>query len=187
MHIHLRHILGIGAMATLAFSFTGCAKKDLGNRVVKLCNEKEHMTGGGVFRASGNATSPNMSMAEEMALSQARNTLASSISVRIKSITDRSMNQAEAGSGATYSGVGEQFVRQIVDQELTGAVIICSEVTKEKESSQFRAWVAIELSGTKIAEKYINRISELPDEDELKARFMHDKQFEKWKDEFLPE
>lgn len=183
----MRHFQSFGAFAILlsALTLAGCSKKDIGNTVNQPCNGKEYMDGQGVFRANGTGVSPDISMAKEMAYAEAFNSLGRKIKTKVQSVTDRSMNQAQSGSGASFTGLTEQFATIIVDQEVSGAVTICDELTKEGDTGMFRAWICIELSGDKIAEKYIKRVSELSEEEEYKARFFHNEGEKRWKEMFM--
>jgi hypothetical protein len=71
------------------------------------------------------------------------------------------------------------MARTVVDQELRGAVEICEKLT-QRENGTFVRYVALELSGSKIADAYNSGLSQ---NEKLKA----DYNYEKFKDTFEKE
>jgi hypothetical protein len=97
----------------------------------------------------------------------------------MKIVGDNYVNSTEFNNKEEVTETFQEMARTVVDQELRGAVEICEKLT-QRENGTFVSYVALELSGSKIADAYNSGLSQ---NEKLKA----DYNYEKFKDTFEKE
>ncbi|MDD3739690.1 MAG: hypothetical protein PHH30_00480 [Bacteroidales bacterium] len=145
-----RIILAIGVLGTV-FAFSSCkGKKNVGGsgkkptEITIPCKD-EGRSDKNYFRADASATSQDMSLSREKALSAAKGKLAGLINTKIKSVTDRYVNETEVGQNSDFEQKFENLTREVVNQTLVDVAIIC-EKNYQEATGKYTTYVAIEVS-----------------------------------------
>lgn len=97
------------------------------------------------FRASGMATSSDLSLAKEKALLNAKQRLVTLINSNTKSVTDRYVNEREFGDAAEFEQKFENLTREVADETISNIVVAC-EKASVLDNGKYRGFVAIEVS-----------------------------------------
>lgn len=137
-------------LLSFVVSFSACkGKKDKspskGAVVLDIPCTKEGRSDKNFFRADNNASSSNMSLAREKALTMAKQRLAGLIETQIKSVTDRYVNEYEVGNAMDFSGKFENLTREVINKTLIDVAIVCEQVVQEKDG-RYTTYVAIEVN-----------------------------------------
>lgn len=101
------------------------------------------------FRATGTGTSKSMEAARSMASMDAREQLAAQVTAVLKSVSERYMNQINVADKAEFSQKFEANTRQVVNQELVGAITKDDKLYQNADGS-YEYWVNVEMSRAKI-------------------------------------
>lgn len=96
------------------------------------------------FRASSVGHSRDLATSREKALLMTKQRLAALISSTIKSVTERYVNEMEAGDGSEFAQTFENMTRDVVKQKLTDVTITC-EKTGQKDDGSYETYMAIEV------------------------------------------
>ena len=97
----------------------------------------------------------------------------------MKIVGDNYVNSTKFNGKEEITETFNDMAKTIVDQELRGAVTICTELTQKPDGS-YKYYTAIELSGEQIAQAYNERLSQ----DE---RIMAEYNYENFKETFEAE
>ncbi|MDA3891831.1 MAG: hypothetical protein PF517_09230 [Salinivirgaceae bacterium] len=97
------------------------------------------------FRAASVGKSQDMATSKDKALMITKQRLASLIGSKIKSVTERYVNEMDAGGATEFSQTFENMARDIVNQELVEIAVTC-EKTFEAEGGGYETFIAIEVS-----------------------------------------
>ena len=174
-----------GLALGLAVFTTGCKKnqevvKPKGEvEIVEYCTGDEYESDSKNFRSSATGESQDREIAKKKARSNAETRLAQTVSATVKAVTDNYVSSTEFNNREEATESFNQLARTVVDQELRGAIAICEKLT-QRENGIYVAYVALELSGEKVASKYNEKISE----DE---RIMAEYNYERFKETFQEE
>lgn len=145
----------------------------------EYCSGSEFMSTKDAFRATATGESIDRETAKKKARSNANAELAKTISATMKIVGDNYVNSTEFNNKEEVTETFQEMARTVVDQELRGAVEICEKLT-QRADGQFVSYVAIELSGSKIADAYASGLSQ---NEKIKA----DYNYEKFKETFEKE
>lgn len=153
------------AFYTVAFFLVGCnniqqvTPADQGAvEIVEFCTGSDYSTNEDYFRAAATGTSPNRETAKKKSRAEAEAKLARAIQVTVKVVTENHVNDTQYGNKIEATGVFNEINQSIVEQKLSGAVTICEKLTQDP-NGYFVSYIAIELSGDKIAQAYNERLS----------------------------
>ena len=183
-----RHFTFITMLAFVAFMATACKKKKATVETPKpsgevlineYCTGDQYKSSAEAFRATATGESMDRETAKKKARSNAQSELAKTISSTMKIVGDNYVNSTEFNNKEEVTETFQEMARTVVDQELRGAIEICEKLT-QRENGTFVSYVAIELSGSKIADAYNSGLSQ---NEKLKA----DYNYEKFKDTFNKE
>jgi hypothetical protein len=175
-------------LAIVAFMATACKKKKATVETPKptgevlineYCSGDQYLSTKDAFRATATGESMDRESAKKKARSNAQSELAKTISSTMKIVGDNYVNSTEFNNKEEVTETFQEMARTVVDQELRGAIEICEKLT-QRENGTFVSYVAIELSGSKIADAYNSGLSQ---NEKLKA----DYNYEKFKDTFEKE
>jgi hypothetical protein len=147
--------------------------------IVEYCSGKEYMSTKEAFRSTATGESMDRETAKKKARSNAMSELAKTISATMKIVGDNYVNSTEFNNKEEITETFQEMARMIVDQEIRGAIEICEKLTK-RDDGVFVSYVALELSGQKIADAYNSGLSQ---NEKLKA----DYNYEKFKETFEKE
>jgi hypothetical protein len=137
-------ILAVAAVATLS-SCGGTKEATKGKKEISIpCGDKGS-SDATFFRASSVGKSQDMATSKEKALLMTKQRLASLISSKIKSVTERYANEMDAGGATEFSQTFENMTRDVVNQQLADIAITC-EKTFEADGGGYETYMAIEVS-----------------------------------------
>jgi hypothetical protein len=74
----------------------------------------------------------------------------------------------------------EENARTVIDQELSGVLVVCDRLMKVEKTDKFKYYIAIELDGDKIVKNYYKALSK-------NEKIMVDYNYEKFKETFEKE
>lgn len=97
------------------------------------------------FRADASATSQDMSLSREKALTASKQRVAGLINTKIKSVTDRYVNETEVGTNSDFEQKFENLTREVVNQTLVDIAIVC-EKNFQEATGKYTTYIAIEIS-----------------------------------------
>lgn len=183
-----RHFTLVMLVAVVTLMATACKKnkkavetpKPAGEVLInEYCTGDQYQSNKDAFRATATGESMDRETAKKKARSNAQSELAKTISSTMKIVGDNYVNSTEFNNKEEVTETFQEMARTVVDQELRGAIEICEKLT-QRENGTFVSYVAIELSGSKIADAYNSGLSQ---NEKLKA----DYNYEKFKDTFEKE
>lgn len=138
------------------------------------------------YRADASATSVNMQASREKALLAAKQRLASFINSKIKSVTDRYMNETEVADRSSFEQKFENLTREVVNQTLVDVKVTC-EKTGTVNGGKYQTFIAVEASKTAIRDGISNDLSNKDkiqvDYDKQKFEEIYNEEMKKLEDE----
>lgn len=126
--------------------------------VLVPCAGVEYLTNADFFRASAMAVANDIDLAKRKALISVRAKLAGTIRATVKSTTDDyylSYQNAQQEEGKRRI---EELTTTIVDQQISGARIICDKTTLA-DDGKYRAYIALEVSTNDMMELIASKLS----------------------------
>lgn len=183
------------AIVAMSFGMVACKKKkgvvqektitpaQQGEVLInEYCSGDQYMSTKDAFRATATGESLDRETAKKKAKSNAMSELAKTISATMKVVGDNYVSSTEVNNKEEVTETFNEMARTVVDQQLKGAVEICEKLTQKTVGSNltYVAYVAIELSGAKIADAYVEQLSK---NEKIKA----DYNYEKFKETFEKE
>ena len=145
----------------------------------EYCTGDQYMSTKEAFRATATGESMDRETAKKKARSNAMSELSKSISSTMKIVVDNYVNSTEFNNKEEVTETFQEMARTVVDQEVRGSVEICEKLT-QREDGTFVSYVAIELSGQRLADAYKEGLS---NNEKIKADF----NYEKFKETFEKE
>jgi hypothetical protein len=165
----------LGIALTSAISIVGCKSKKKAItkqlesngevEIIEYCSGESYFSNNKYFRANATGESLDRETAKKKARSNAMAELAKSITATMKIVGDNYVNSTEFNNKEEVTESFNELARTVVDEEISGAVKICDKLT-QKGDKRYVSYIAIELSGQKIASKYPETLSK---EDKIKA------------------
>ncbi len=98
------------------------------------------------FRASSSAKSTDMAVSREKALLNTKQRLASLINSKIKSVTERYVNEMDAAGATEFAQTFENMTRDVVNQQLADLKITCEETYEAEGGGGYETFMALEVS-----------------------------------------
>lgn len=148
--ITLNSIFLLISIMAISFGMSSCkGKKEVGGskgakEVVIPCKE-EGRSDKAHFRADAQATSQDMSLSREKALTLAKQRVAGLMSTKIKSVTDRYVNETEVNKNSDFEQKFENLTREVVNQTLSDVAITC-EKNFQEGNGKYTTYIAVEVS-----------------------------------------
>ena len=121
-------------------------------------SSKEFQTDNENFREAKSGNSPDMSFAEDIALTSAKGQMASNINSKIKKSIDIYKKGYNAGGGKDFESKQEGWQREITELTMSNIKVIGKKFFKETDGS-FTAWIAIEANKKEIFESLLSKVS----------------------------
>ncbi len=183
-----RHFTLVLLVAAISIFGTACKKKKkvveapkpVGEVLInEYCTGDNYMSTKEAFRSTATGESMDRETAKKKARSNAQSELAKTISSTMKIVGDNYVNSTEFNNKEEVTETFQEMARTVVDQEIRGAIEICEKLTQRADGT-FVSYVALELSGSKIADAYNAGLSK---DEKLKA----DYNYEKFKETFEKE
>ena len=162
----------MNVIGLIAFLFvTSCST--LETTVKTPCSgSSKYQSSNKFFRASGLGDSQDQATSKKKALSNARAELASSINVTMKNVEDNFVNSLETNNVETIREKFTGNIRTVLNQKLSGSIIICEEYTFNKTTQKYKSYVSVELSAKGLADQIAKQMSK---DEELKVEFDYQK------------
>lgn len=186
--MNTRKLTLILLVSVVAVAGAGCKKKKKAAETPKpsgevlineYCTGDQYMSTKEAFRATATGESMDRETAKKKARSNAQSELAKTINSTMKIVGDNYVNSTEFNNKEEITETFQEMARTVVDQEIRGAVEICEKLT-QRENGTYVSYVALELSGQKIADAYSQGLSQ---NEKIKA----DYNYEKFKETFEKE
>src|SRR3989339_52343 len=137
-------VLALAAVATIS-SCGGTKEATKGRQKITIPCADKGSSDDTFFRASSVGKSQDMATSREKALLLTKQRLASLISSKIKSVTERYSNEKEAAGAGELFQTFQNMTRDVVNQQLADIKIICEE-TYEAEGGGYETFMALEVS-----------------------------------------
>ena len=153
LFLSLAVIIGISSCKT-----TTTVKKEEGFKEIKIPCQNEGRSDKKNYRADASAKSSNMQASREKALLAAKQRLAGFINSKIKSVTDRYLNETEVADRSNFEQKFENLTREVVNQTLVDVKITC-EKTGSIDGGKYQTFIAIEASKVAIKDGISNSLS----------------------------
>ena len=118
----------------------------------------EFFTDANFFRGQGVTQSRDLNTAREKARMAANVELASSMTVWIKQLSEKYVNDA-GQSPADYEEIYESLTKQKVDQQMSNVSVVCNKVTKTTDN-MYKVYMAVEVDRKKVFESYDKSFAE---------------------------
>jgi len=146
--------------------------KPVGEVVInEYCSGDQYYSTKDAFRSTATGESLDRETAKKKARSNASSELAKTISATLKIVGDNYVNSTEFNNKEEVTETFQEMARTVVDQEIRGCVEICEKLT-QRPDGVYVSYVALELSGSKIADSYSNSLSQ---NEKLKADYNYEK------------
>ncbi|MCU0420643.1 MAG: LPP20 family lipoprotein [Cyclobacteriaceae bacterium] len=175
--------LSLVTVLAAAVLISGCKSKEKTpegeKEVIVPCSGPDYFTTNKVFRANSVGESMSQTVADDKAMTNARNQLAQSIQTTVKTVTDNYVNSRTFNNKEELEQRFESLNREVVNQTLSGIRRICQKLVQTKDGS-YKTYVAIELSADDLVKQYNERLSK---DERLKI----DYDYEKFKETFEKE
>jgi hypothetical protein len=143
------------------------------------CDGEEFQSTSKAFRYTGIGESMDQMTAKKKAMSEARAGLAASISTKVKAVTDNYVKSGNVNNSEELLQNYETLNREVVDQKLSGVVVICEKMTKTK-TGNYKSYVCLEIKTSDILESLNSKVSS-------NERLKVDYNYEKFKKTFEEE
>jgi len=161
-------------------------EKEQGFKEIIIPCQKEGKSDADSYRADASATSVNMQASREKALLAAKQRLASLINSKIKSVTDRYMNETEVADRSSFEQKFENLTREAVNQTLVDTKVTC-EKTGTIDGGKYQTFIALEVSKTAVRDGISNNLSNRDkvqvDYDKKKFEEVYDEEMKKLENE----
>ena len=153
-------LLGIGFI----FAATSCKKKKEVTGITKdeveiILPCIEFKSDDDFFRAHGFGESMDANVAKQKAISNARADLAGSLNTTMKVVSDNYIKSSEFNNAEELLERFEQNARTVINQELRGVKTVCERMTRVGDKNQYRYYMALELSGGDLFDKYYQSLT----------------------------
>ena len=146
-------------MSVISCKTKALSPKDLGEVEISiLCAGPEYQSNSKAFRYSAIGESMNQMTAKNKAVSEARAGLAAAINTTVKSVTDNYVKSGNYDNKEELLQRFEGLTREVVDQQLTGSVIICERTTVTKNGN-YKYYVCVELGSNELLTSLNNRMT----------------------------
>lgn len=174
-------------MFLVVLGFTSCktakpVQKTLVEEEVKVPFDN-FVTDKKYFRATASGYSPDMNVAQKLAITNAKSIIAGNIQSILNEVTVNYINQHAVNAEPDLNAKFEEMTMSVVSQVLTNLVVKESKYFKNKSNGDFRCYVAVEMSKEDAGKQITQRIS-----DKMKEKIDFDRnEFQKIFDKALDE
>lgn len=151
-------LTGVLLVGVMSMGLVSCKSKkaliaeDLGEvEVVTPCAGPEYQSTSKALRYSAIGESLDQMTAKKKATTEARAGLAASVSTLIKSVTDSYVKSGNYNNAEELMTNYEGLIREVVNQTISGSVIICETTTRTKART-YKYYVCMELNSDNLLE-----------------------------------
>lgn len=139
--------------------------------IIEYCSGEEYFSNAKFFRATATGESIDRETAKKKARSNAMSELGKSINATMKIVGDNYVNSTEFNNKEEVTETFNELARTVVEEQIMGAVKICDKLTQKSDDGKYVSYIALELSGQKIAEKYHEGLSK---NEKIKAEYNYE-------------
>jgi hypothetical protein len=137
----------------------GIVVADESNLILAMPCEEFKSSTETVYRATQSQRSSDLSLSREKALLLAKQKLAGLIQTKIKSVTDRYVDEYTAGGTPEMKDKFNNLTREIINQQLNDVKILCEKTAREKDGT-YTSYVAVEMSKDALKTAMENKLSD---------------------------
>ena len=166
--------------AGLLFASCGSKTKVPKGEIEQVLPCSEFKSDNKTFRVYSFGESADMNVAKKKALSNARTELAGMVNSTMKVVADNYVKSMEVTNVEEVLERFEENSRTVINERISGAVVVCDRVTQVQSSGKFKYYIAIELDGEKIVKDYYKALSK-------NDKIMVDYNYEKFKETYEKE
>ena len=112
-----------------------------------------------VFRATQLQKSSDLSLSREKALTVTKQRLAGLIETKIKSVTDRYVDEYQTSNALEMKGKFNNLTREVINQQLNDVRVVCEKTAREKDGT-FTTYTAIEMNKDALKEAMSKTLSD---------------------------
>jgi len=163
----------------IALAATGLMLSSCGSKTKAPKGETELVLPCSEFK-SDRKTFRVYSFGESMDMNVAKTDLAGMISTTMKVVGDNYVKSMEVNNVEEVLERFEENARTVIDQELSGVLVVCDRLMKVEKTDKFKYYIAIELDGDKIVKNYYKALSK-------NEKIMVDYNYERFKETFEKE
>ena len=181
MKITITHLLAM-SLALATFS-TGCKTEEQikgKNKVTLLCSSKDYPSNGDFLRETAMGVSKKMEVARDIARANARTRLAQSIETKLSAVTEGFLQEEGVEYNSETKESYQRLAQGATEQTLAGSTVVCEEIVEEelgeikldngltRMAVEYTCYIAMELQGGQVIDKYISSLS-AQQKEELRA------------------
>ena len=161
----MKKLIYVSAAALLLLAASCKSKKGIvvaneSNLILAMPCEEFKSSTETVFRATQSQRSSDLSLSREKALLLAKQRLAGLIQTKIKSVTDRYVDEYTASGGTPeMKDKFNNLTREIINQQLNDVKILCEKTAREKDGT-YTSFVAVEMSKDAVKTAMDNKLSD---------------------------
>jgi len=164
----IRTVFGVMLIGGLAFTTQSCKSKQAAVapvaeqkvadevEIVVPCTGEQYNSNAKAIRFSAIGESMDQMTAKKKAMSEARAGLAAAINTLVKGVTDNYVKSGNFNNKEELLKNYEGMNREVINQSLNGAVVICEKATKTK-TGNYKYYVCMELGGSEILQALNNK------------------------------
>ncbi|MBN2668022.1 MAG: hypothetical protein JXR60_02235 [Bacteroidales bacterium] len=151
-------VLTIASCKSKEKAETTTVEKEQGFKEIVIPCQNEGKSDEEFYRADASATSATLQVSREKALLAAKQRLASLINAKIKSVTDRYVNETEVADRSNFEQKFENLTREVVNQNLVDVRVAC-EKAGTIDGGKYQTFIAVEASKSAIRDGISNNLS----------------------------
>jgi hypothetical protein len=136
------------------------------------CSGGEFQSNSKAFRYTGIGESMDQMTSKKKAMSEARAGLAASINTHVKAVTDNYVKSSNLNNKEELLQNYEGMNREVVNQTLSGVIVICEKVTKSNSTGNYKTYVCLELGSNEVLQSVTKRMST---DEQLKVDYNYEK------------
>lgn len=160
-------ILALFVFAFVLFSCGGAKKSALGTEIEIPLTGKEYQSNSEFWRYTTEGTSPEISVAKEIAIQAAREQLAATVESNVKMVIDRYAENYNIAGKTELAQVYEREAVTAVKQTITGTEIVGEKMFRT-ENGNYRYFICLQLSKQSIMNQIMDNFEK---EEKMRTEF----------------
>ncbi len=139
--------------------------------VEQYCDGPQYQSTKDFFRTTAVGESMDQNVSKQRAMTNARTLMAQQVEVVVKNVTDSYIKLSEFNLTEDLEQRYEGLTREVANQKLGGARVICEQVTRTANGN-YKTYIALELSGDEMVSALGQRLS---NDEKLRIDFHYDR------------
>ena len=131
---------------------TTTTDKQSGMEIINVPCDEFGLSNDKVFRATQSQKSSDLSLSREKALTVSKQRLAGLIETKIKSVTDRYVDEYQTSNALEMKGKFNNLTREVINQQLNDVRVICEKTAREKDGT-YTTFTAVEMNKDALKEE----------------------------------